>query len=182
LLSLPRSHIAIPYLTRTKAHFGPLNNEVREDLILANNDHNNHHHVEQLKVYCEKHEKPCKFVKVIGFSIDQLIELYQKAKVIVTSCLNGAERSVLKAITYGVILLTNYCDNGKDNQDFPLPREHLFEDSTSKEEISQVAERMLSDFENEQAKLENLHNLYKSYGPKSLMEDTKRFLYDAVSG
>jgi len=25
-------------------------------------------------------------------------------------------------------------------------------------------------------------DLYKSYGPKSLMDDTRRFLYDAVSG
>ena len=179
-LSLPRSHVALPYLTRKKAHFGPVNNEKREDLILANNDHNKKAHMHQLEKYCAHREKPCKVVLLKGFTSDQLVDLYQQAKVVVTSCLNGAERSVLEAVTYGAVLLTNYCDNGIDNRDFPIPREHMFQDVINKEEIGQVAERMLSNFENEQAKLENLRSLYKSYGPKHLIEDTKHFMYDIV--
>jgi hypothetical protein len=176
--SVPRSQVALPYLGRNKVHFGPVNNEKREDLILANPDHNKHTDAEQLAKYCEQREKPCKVVKLKGFTRDQLVDLYKKAKVIVTSCLNGAERSVLEAVTYGAIMVTNYCDNGADNRDFPIPRDHLYKDAINKEEIGQVVERLLSDFENQQAKQENLRSLYRSYGPKSLIEDTKRFIHE----
>ena len=177
-LSIPRSHVALPYLTHRKVHFGPVYNHKREDLILVNNDHQKNTHLQQLQKLCEQREKPCKIVYLKAFTSDQLIDLYQKAKVITTSCLNGAERSVLEAVTHGTLLLTNYCENGADNRDFPIPHEYMFQDVTNKEEIGQVVERILSNFENEQAKLENLRSLYKSYGPKSLIEDTKRFMHD----
>lgn len=173
-LNLSRSHVFLPYLSRKKTHYGSINNDKREDIILQNNDHAKPDLSGPLRDFCDKRDKKCEVVLVKGFSREQLVELYSKAKVIVATCLNGAERSALEAITHGVILLTAYCDHGTDFRDFPLPREHMVE--MNLEGFDQILENMLSSFENEQRKLKLMRDVYRSYGAKSLAKDTKRFM------
>ena len=175
-LNPSRSHITIPYLRQAKTHYGPINNEKREDIILMNSVHRGSANYQQhLDNFCSAREKKCEVIAVRGFTTEQLIELYHKAKIIVADTLNGAERSVLEAVLTGAIALTNDQAHGSDSRDFPIPFEHKYSEHNP---IEDVVERMLSNFEEEQAKQENLRSLYKNYDGQSLAKDTKRFMHD----
>ena len=56
-----------------------------------------------------------------GLSRDEMIGLYQKAKVLVDSYITGCEREVFEAALFDVVPLVATHGNARNPQDFPLP-------------------------------------------------------------
>lgn len=136
-------------------------------------------HFVTLKNYCEKRENKCEVIMLKDFTLHQIKDMYERAKIVVADFLHSNERSVIEAVLAGTLVLTNHCLNGADTRYFPIPREHMHSDRAG---IVEVAEYMMSHFKEEQAKLENFRRLYRSYGHKSIAEDTNTFLHQIFSG
>jgi hypothetical protein len=180
-LNLDRSHIMIPYIRKEKIQFGPLSNERREDLILVNFDPQEKGTTELCKLlesYCRLREEPCNAITLKGLAPNEIYSLYERSKIIVGHCVYGSERTLIEAALSGTVLLLNLCDNGEDTRDFPIPREHIYSERST---ITDIVDEVLRNFEQEQAKLNGFRSLYKSYGPESLAQDTKRFFFDIMS-
>lgn len=174
---LPRSHMLIPYIRPEKTHRGPISNDKRENLILFNHIHPGQRDTtfREVTEYCNA--SSCEVIMLKKFSVDEVKKLYQRAKIIVSECLMGSERSVIEAVLSGALFVTNDCFNGKDLRDFPIPRQHKFSDKIPKAEI---LTRLLENFEEEQKKLDGFRQLYKHYSHETLVEDTKRFVHAVV--
>lgn len=174
---LPRSHILIPYIRPGKTHRGPISNDKRENLILFNHFHPGQRDTTFVEVteYCKA--SSCEVIMLKNFNEKEVKKLYQRAKIIVSECLMGSERSVIEAVLSGALFVTDDCSNGKDLRDFPIPRQHKFSNKIPKAEI---LTRLLENFEEEQQKLDGFRQLYKHYSHETLVEDTKRFVHAVV--
>ena len=174
---LPRSRMLIPYIRPDKTHIGPISNDKRENLILFNHIHPGQRDTtfKEVKEYCK--QSSCEVIMLKKFSVDEVKKLYQRAKIIVSECLMGSERSVIEAVLSGALFVTNDCFNGKDLRDFPIPRQHKFSNKIPKAEI---LTRLLENFEEEQKKLDGFRQLYTHYSHETLVEDTKRFVHAVV--
>ena len=64
-----------------------------------------------------------KFVVLTGFTGDQLISLYKRAKCIIDLRLNGPERTVWEGALFDAVPLVAVQGNGADDVDIPIPRE-----------------------------------------------------------
>jgi hypothetical protein len=175
---VPRSHILIPYIRREKAYFGPIKNDQREDIILFNHIHPGQNNATYTKVhtYC-KTESKCQVILLENFSVQEINDLYQRAKIIIGECLLGSERSIIEAVLAGVIFVTGECGNGIDFRDFPIPHEHKLSNHVSSIDLIR---RIMGNFQEEQKKLVAFRSLYKRYSHETLVEDTKRFLRAVV--
>jgi hypothetical protein len=173
----PRSRMLIPYIRPDKTHIGPISNDKRENLILFNHIHPGQRDTtfKEVKEYCK--QSSCEVIMLKKFSVDEVKKLYQRAKIIVSECLMGSERSVIEAVLSGALFVTNDCFNGKDLRDFPIPRQHKFSNKIPKAEI---LTRLLENFEEEQKKLDGFRQLYTHYSHETLVEDTKRFVHAVV--
>lgn len=173
-ISVPRSHILIPYMRPDKAYFGPIKNDKRENIILFNHIHpgQNNDTYTKIQSYCTT-ESRCKVILLENFSVQEVNDLYQKAKIIIGECLLGSERSIIEAVLAGVIFVTRDCGNGIDFRDFPIPQEHKLSNHVSSIELIR---QIMGDFQEEQEKLVGFRSLYKHYSHETLVEDTKRFL------
>jgi len=178
-IHVPRSRILIPYIRREKAYFGPMQNALRENIILFNHIHPGQNNVTYTKVheYC-KVESKCQVILLENFSVQEINDLYQRAKIIIGECLLGSERSIIEAVLAGVVFVTGECGNGLDFRDFPIPQEHKF--SHHHVSIVDVIRRIMENFNDEQLKLAGFRSLYKRYSHETLVEDTKRFFRSVV--
>ena len=73
----------------------------------------------------------------------------------------------------GVVLITNTCLCGKDPWDFPIPSRNV---PNNPDDIVRAVERVLGNFEAEQAGYANMRALYLTIGAESLRKDTECFL------
>mmetsp|Transcript_19352 Transcript_19352/g.28983 ORF Transcript_19352/g.28983 Transcript_19352/m.28983 type:complete len:769 (+) Transcript_19352:151-2457(+) len=172
-IDVPRSHVIIPYMNVRKTHFGPIDNSRRENIIILNHIDNDGAGWEQvnqdLMSYCIG---VCNVIRPKGMSALELNDLYSRSKVIIATCMRGSERMPIEAALAGLIIVTNDCDNSKDVRDFPLPREHIFNE---RNKLVDIVQSILDNFEEEQAKLDNFRSMYKNFGHLTMIEETKEF-------
>lgn len=55
----------------------------------------------------------------------QIIDAYEKAKVMIDWCMRGSERCPMEASLFGAIVITNKCSSGESFADFPIPDKYL---------------------------------------------------------
>jgi hypothetical protein len=79
-------------------------------------------------------------------------------------CMRGSERTPLETILHGTVLISNDCQSAQDTFDFPIPKRNIVTEST----IGEAIDRILNNFEDEQAEYEGIRSLYKGIGPKSM--------------
>lgn len=72
-----------------------------------------------------------------------------------------------------MVLVTNNCQSATDERDFPIPQRNV---AKSEHDVPAILQRVLNDFEEEQADYERMRALYRSIGPETLAQDTKCFL------
>lgn len=171
-IDLPRTHILTPYLSRLKTNFDVVNNMNRKELILVN--HDDKKVIPILTKFCEERNNPCTVTMLQGFNKKELVEMYKQAKILYASCMRGSERSVIEGALYGVLILTDNCDNSSEQFDFPIPFNHRF---SQKQDIQETAKLLFDNFAEEQRKLEALRSVYKNINPQSLAEESKQFIF-----
>eukprot|EP00698_Gefionella_okellyi_P006858 TRINITY_DN1651_c0_g1_i5.p1 TRINITY_DN1651_c0_g1~~TRINITY_DN1651_c0_g1_i5.p1 ORF type:complete len:688 (-),score=96.14 TRINITY_DN1651_c0_g1_i5:1262-3325(-) len=69
------------------------------------------------------HDFPAEFVTLKGFTRSQMVELYQRAKVVVDLHTPGPERVVMEAVLFDVIPVVTSQENGRDEADFPFAQQ-----------------------------------------------------------
>ena len=174
-----RNMILTPYLNMKKTNFAPLTNDKREDLIIINHDafrdSFRSEPVKEVTKLCESTNNTlCRVYMPQRLGPEQLMDLYQKAKIIMAPCIRGNERGPLEAVLSGVVVVTDWCMSSTDTRDFPLPREHIWD--KKKNPLSKLVVRVLQNFEQEQAKLSGVRALHSSYSHETLVEETKVFM------
>ena len=55
----------------------------------------------------------------------QIIDAYERAKVMIDWCMRGSERCPLESALFGAIAMSNMCDTGANFADFPVPSDFL---------------------------------------------------------
>ena len=55
----------------------------------------------------------------------QIIDAYERAKVMIDWCMRGSERCPLESALFGAIAMSNMCDTGANFADFPVPADYL---------------------------------------------------------
>ena len=171
-LNITEDRIFLPYMTPAKSHKGEISNSKRENLIIVNGHDKGSIDGTKVEKYCR--EKDCKVIILKGFNTEELLDLYQKAKVVVGFCMRGCERSPIEAVLAGVVLVSNHCAAAQDSHDFPIPKENIV---TGDNPVEGVLERVLNSFEVEQAKMSKMRALYKTIGPATLAKQTQGFMY-----
>ena len=141
-------------------------------MILVN--HDNKKSVPILTKFCEERSNPCTVTLFDGFNREELVKLYTQAKVLYATCMRGSERSIIEGALYGVLILTDYCDNSSEQFDFPIPFHHRF---SERQGINETAHFLLDHFLEEQKKLEPLRDMYKNINAHTLAEETKQFMH-----
>lgn len=173
-VKVPSSHVLLPYMNPEKSGGGPINNTIRENLVIVNtHDNLRTPELNAINQYCEDGKK-CTVQLIKGFTNQGLVELYKKAKIVVAMCMRGSERCPIEAALGGVVLVSNPCQSASDTRDFPIPQENII---TDKNPASQVVERILQNFEHEQQRMEGMRQLYGGLGHSSLQKQTKDFMF-----
>lgn len=171
---LQRKHTFLPYVGSWAVTYGKVVNDKRENLIVVNSHDKGGTYGNVINAYCEKHQ--CSVVKPRGLNQMQLIDLYDRTKIIFASCMRGSERMVLEATLHGAVLVTDNCWTGSDTRDFPVPKRNVVTPNT----LPEAFDRILKNFIAEQADYEGLRSIYQRLGPRSLEEDTKRFMREEI--
>ena len=172
-LEIPEERIFLPYMTPAKSQKGDITNVRRENLIIVNGHDPSSPDGETVKNYCDG--KDCKVTILMGFNTKQLLDLYQRAKIVVGFCMRGCERAPIEAVLAGVVLVSNNCLAGQDRHDFPIPRENIVAANNT---VEDVFGRILANFEEEQNKMGNMRALYQMIGPDTLAKQTQGFIYN----
>lgn len=95
---LPRHQILLPYIT--KSYNGTIHNHRRENLILINtHDSLDSPEIEGIRDYCKSTN--CTMLLAKGFNREQLVDLYERAKIIIAFCMVGCERTPIEAVLRG---------------------------------------------------------------------------------
>eukprot|EP00541_Cyclophora_tenuis_P018251 CAMPEP_0116544046 /NCGR_PEP_ID=MMETSP0397-20121206/1901_1 /TAXON_ID=216820 /ORGANISM="Cyclophora tenuis, Strain ECT3854" /LENGTH=128 /DNA_ID=CAMNT_0004068217 /DNA_START=790 /DNA_END=1176 /DNA_ORIENTATION=- len=110
-----------------------------------------------------------------GFNQSQLIDFYERAKIIAAFCMRGSERTPIEAVLRGVVLITNSCQSAEDERDFPVPKNNFVHPSMGNT-IETITERVLNNFSSEQAKYGKMRALYLKVGSETLAADTRCFI------
>ena len=63
----------------------------------------------------------CNFIVLDGFSVEEMITLYRRAKIVYDNFLNGPERTVQEGILFDAYPVVSIEGNGFDKRDFNLP-------------------------------------------------------------
>jgi len=186
-----------PYISPNKIPKYLPNNDRRENLILVNGDdvvmaNVNDDTIRPVMAHCEN-TGDCEVIFLKGFTREELMDLYQRAKVIIAMCMRGCERAPIEAALSGVALVTNNCQTGSDKRDMPIP-EHLLvnTNNTSGQPVElfttpgavkwdqpssiTVSKWIMENFETAQAEFNELRKLYLLIGPESLAHETKVFM------
>ena len=170
-LNIAEDRLFLPYITPAKAHKGEVSNNKREALIIVNGHDPSSPDGNKVLNYCN--DKDCKVRVLEGFDTSGLIEIYQKAKIVVGFCMRGSERSPIEAVLAGAVLVSNNCLAAQDKRDFPIPNENLV---TNENPVENVLGRILTNFEEGQSRMGDMRTLYQRIGPHTLAEQTQRFL------
>lgn len=109
-VNVPPSHVLLPYLSPTKSYnqtiFNDNNNQLqrRQDLILTNahDDVKSPEMVALHKYASANNHTNLTVVQVLGFTTAQLLDLYERAKIVVAFCMRGSERTPLEAVQRGL--------------------------------------------------------------------------------
>jgi hypothetical protein len=75
----------------------------------------------------------------------QMVDAYERAKVMIDWCMRGSERCPLESALYGAITMSNMCDTGANFADFPVPHEYLFPWAALKTSGSDEGKRAVAD-------------------------------------
>ena len=103
-----------------------------------------------------------------------------QAKVVVAWCMRGTERLPIEAAVYGAVLISNNCEVGSDERDFPLSPQHRLPTAQA---IGDAITAILSSNEAYEAALTQqlpLQTLYKNLGPASMAKEARAFLRAAA--
>uniref|UniRef100_A0A7S1D0Z9 Glycosyl transferase family 1 domain-containing protein n=1 Tax=Cyclophora tenuis TaxID=216820 RepID=A0A7S1D0Z9_CYCTE len=173
-LNLPSSHILVPYISENKLYNGTFSNEKRENLILINGHDAASLELTYIREYCES--RNCSTQVLINFGNAELMDLYSKAKMIVSFCMRGSERSPIEAVLRGVVLVSNNCQSAEDGRDFPIPRNNLVPILNGSTAVADIVERVMENFSVEQARYSAMRSLYMHYGRQTLSADTRCFM------
>ena len=66
-----------------------------------------------------------KTIRVHGFSRNQTLDLFKKAKFVLDNRMRGSERMGIEAALHGALLYTDDRENGQDAIDYPLPSDAI---------------------------------------------------------
>jgi hypothetical protein len=172
-LEIPEDRLFLPYITPEKSHKGEVSNAKRENLIIVNGHDPSSQEGDDVQNYCKG--KDCDIIVLKGFNTAQLIDLYQKAKIVVAFCMRGCERSPIEAVLAGAVLVSNWCLAAQNRLDFPIPEENIVSANNT---ARKVLGRILANFEEEQKKMSDMRTLYQQIGPETLVQQTHRFILD----
>lgn len=201
-MELPSSHILLPYINPDKNFLhGQIDNGQRykDKPLIVINVHDNMHGAEIVSIYDHCNDtSECVIQKIEGFDNQGLVELYNKAMIVVAFCMNGSERCPIEAVLGGAVLISNNCNTAKDIRDFPIPRGNVVTSKNTAPKVIQVSvlnsfyceihtvqgksncitrQRIIQNFEYEQKQMEGMRQMYQSYGPASLQRQTKDFIF-----
>ena len=91
------------------------------------------------------------FVFLNGFSRDELIDLYQRAKVVLDLHFNGPERTVWEGVLFDALPIAALQGNGGDDVDIPIPRtfkiDARYQGARQKAGISAALRHLLSNYD-----------------------------------
>ena len=179
-LRLPPTSVIRPYfapamvaLARSDAQArlraDPAAARVRSDVVLLNHDLSRRAK-EKLGGVCAR--LTC--TMVVGFTREQLVDLFRSAKVIVGWCMRGAEKTVVEAALFGVHVVTSTsCMNDADARDFPVPASHRAADAAA---LPGVVDRAVARFEADRGAFEPLRRLYFSLDEESMADEVRRWM------
>jgi len=176
-LNVEKDFVLRPYISPNKKPSHLPSNEKRENLILVNGDDNpTVPHIKSVQEYCEA-TGDCQIQILKGFTRVELMDLYQRAKVILAMCMRGCERTPIEAVLSGVVMVTDYCHTGKDERDVPVPSSLIIGHPGNDLSPVEIVKSVLTDFETAQAESNAMRELYLGLGPETLAEETKHFMY-----
>jgi hypothetical protein len=113
----------------------------KENLILVDDEGPNGVFV-MLKQRLPQRWPDLKIVELKGFSSDELVSLYRRAKVYVDGGMRGLERSGQEALLYFVVPILEFARNGQNEFDYPLPSSLKYDFSRNEKDGNTVQNRM----------------------------------------
>lgn len=157
-VSVPATSILRPYITPSLLPQSPIDLSKKEDLILIDND-SPQDIVDSVLDFCDMFT--CTAIVLRGFTREQLLPLYGRAKVVIDWCMRGTERMPVEAVLHGALLVSSACQCVQDRQDFPIPQRNIItSDGMSLDLLPGVLERVLLHYHDEYADYEQMRELY----------------------
>lgn len=125
-----------------------------------------------------------KVIHLKGLNNAQIIDAYERGKVVIDWCMRGSERCPMEAVLHGALLLTNDCETGGSFVDFPIASKFILAHSHYSSANYTTVKTILLD------RLNDMMINYWEYvplfapfrqsilqlTPKSMIVDVKRFL------
>ena len=156
---LPRAQLSVPMSARFHDQAVVLRHHPKENLVLLDND-NSHNPVrmEELQALAPDIE----FVVLQGYTRDEVVDLYSRAKLAIDLYVPGAERMVFEASLFGCMVGVAANGNGRDRYDFPVPAKAILPAVPTSADVVRMAREYLPRYPAALIEWEAFHTVAKS--------------------